>query len=532
MEGEIAGITQDNYCTTSSPIAANQFQHDARFGGTGPRIRPVPKLKYRWSWFKKVGAAITLYNGFVVFVAFHHVWNTIGRGQNCMREYAFLAGVLFPFAGWLADVYVSRYKLIRSSIFVMWISSLLLPIVYHPSILQTSYAIYSRAILLFLLGLGTCCCQVNLIQFGIDQLKDSSSREITSYIKWYVWTYFASMVVVEFTQICTCPTHIWMSILYIPVLFSIALCIDFIFNHLLVREHVTQNPLPLIFGVLKYAAKNRYPQLRSSYVYWNNKCCSRINLAKNMFGGPFTAQQVEDVKSFFQISILTLLGGIFLSVFTVYDWLIIQPHETALCDKIISTPCLMKSLCFKGGYVIVTLFIPVSECVILPFIQSCLPYFKIFVRMALGGVICLLYAALISTFVVLKKLDMNVSFRHCSHLNKEDKPLYWFIFLSVINCTGLYTIMATGIEFICAQCPLYMKGFIIGLFYFFYSASYVSVLKIDEYCYNCHTNLCPVATNMIVVVAIAGIYGSLVGLYKTRRRYYDTHERLITDVIM
>ncbi len=60
-----------------------------------------------------------------------------------------------------------------------------------------------------------------------------------------------------------------------------------------------------IYRVLKYAAKHKAPSNRSSFTYWEEDVPSRINLGKTKYGGPFTVEQVEDVKTLLRILALT-----------------------------------------------------------------------------------------------------------------------------------------------------------------------------------------------------------------------------------
>ena len=84
--------------------------------------------------------------------------------------------------------------------------------------------------------------------------------------------------------------------LFVPACVSLALCLDSLFNHWFVKEPVGHNHFKLFFGVLRYAIKNKYPHQRSALTYWEDKPYSRIDLAKGKYGGPFTTEQVEDVK--------------------------------------------------------------------------------------------------------------------------------------------------------------------------------------------------------------------------------------------
>ena len=88
-------------------------------------------------------------------------------------------------------------------------------------------------------------------------------------------------------------------IILLPVvLLSVALVLDFNFHHKLVKEPVIVNPVSLILKVLKYAAKHKYPVQRSAFTYCENERPTRLDYGKSKYGGPFTTEQVEDVKTF------------------------------------------------------------------------------------------------------------------------------------------------------------------------------------------------------------------------------------------
>ena len=61
----------------------------------------------------------------------------------------------------------------------------------------------------------------------------------------------------------------------------------------------TKSPVKLIAKVLRYAARNSRPTRRSAFTYWQEEEPSRLDMGKEKFGGPFTEEEVEDVKTFF-----------------------------------------------------------------------------------------------------------------------------------------------------------------------------------------------------------------------------------------
>ena len=86
------------------------------------------------------------------------------------------------------------------------------------------------------------------------------------------------------------------------------------------RKHVFTNPVRInpfkaVFSVLIYAWKHKYPVNRSAFTYWESDIPSHIDLGKHKFGGPFTNEQVEDVKTLLQLLIFIIsLFGFQLSV--------------------------------------------------------------------------------------------------------------------------------------------------------------------------------------------------------------------------
>ena len=114
------------------------------------------------------------------------------------------------------------------------------------------------------LGLGGF--QANVIQFGIDQLHDASTIQIISFIRWYVWSGFISGFIIDYVLGCAPREYQTLLGMFVMSLYlSIALSSMFLFNHLLVKEPVTQNPFKLVYKILKYALENKHPRYRSAF---------------------------------------------------------------------------------------------------------------------------------------------------------------------------------------------------------------------------------------------------------------------------
>ena len=62
--------------------------------------------------------------------------------------------------------------------------------------------------------------------------------------------------------------------------------------------------MKLIWGVVQFAKKNKEHIFRSAFTY--NEMPSRLDLAKQRYGGPFTTREVEEVKNFWQLFLLLI----------------------------------------------------------------------------------------------------------------------------------------------------------------------------------------------------------------------------------
>ena len=251
--------------------------------------------------------------------------------------------ILYPLLGWLSDAYVSRYKVIRLTFIIMIIAFLVaaffaIAIAYDPGPLYENKVTTTILLVLIIpwilsvmLSLGLF--EANAIQFGMDQLLESSSDKLSSFIHWYYWSSYvghfilflmtAGIVVINsnYKTITTkkhqFSTSDYMIGRFLATISLLQLMLAVVGLVVLIRykkrlniEKPGHNPLKLIYKVLKYAWKHKFPKNRSAFTYWENDIPSRIDLGKSKYGGPFTTEEVEDTKSFFRILLLlfSLLG--------------------------------------------------------------------------------------------------------------------------------------------------------------------------------------------------------------------------------
>ena len=270
----------------------------------------------------------------------------------------------------------------------MWVSSLLLTAtltvlqfihetddIYHNHQLVT--------ILLISLGIGYGGFQANVIQFGVDQLHDASSNEITTFVTWYSWSYISSSLALSIVLQYTRKYYMLIAPLLITVNLSLALVLLFLCKNVLIKEPVTHNPFKIVYQVIKYAVKHKSPRLRSAFTYYEDNLPSRIDLGKMKYGGPFTTEQVEDVKTLFRIVLVMLIGG---ALFGMID----EEHSINSNFRSMFVSAISPSHYqnFNNFYYIAgTILIPLNEILIRPFFSCCIPHIKSYWKFIIGTIL-------------------------------------------------------------------------------------------------------------------------------------------------
>ena len=398
-----------------------------------------------------------------------------------------IIGVTLPVAGWLADVRFGRYRVMCCSIWSMWISSLLLTTVdvvfsliefNHSSLMYKGLTISVVIILAF--GLGGF--QAIVIQFGVDQLNDASTIEITSFVAWYTWTLKNSNSVASFINIITCidSKYNLMGPLVIVMCLTVVVNTNYLFNNQLIKEPVTQNPFKLVYKVVRYAIKTKHPRQRSAFTYWEDDPPSRMDFGKIKYGGPFTTEQVEDVKI-----LIKVLGLTFVATFLASLKFNINFYTTQLTHKLfgeyhtvnIYYHCFSKDFLANVYVLIGLVLVPLNEFLIYPLFYRCISI-KIHWKVLLGtlfelaGFIAFL---ILITYTRSKYTETTIPPHnhtlHClfheksSSLMNDIIDYRWFILVEFLFATSDMMLTIGTIEFYCAQVPYSMKGLVAGCYY-------------------------------------------------------------------
>ncbi len=216
--------------------------------------------------------------------------------------------------GWLAHTKFGVYNATKVGVILMFLSTftisaftLVLDYDYvknHQYITGTVFCLSIGSVYV----IGAICFIVSMLQLGLDQMPDASSSNITSFIAWLLFSIYAGVWISDFLlyshwyclrnnagKYPISSIQLWS---LFPVLCtSVVVATDFLFaKKWLIIEPKTSQTLKIVYQVLKFAAKHKAPLNRSALTYWEEDIPSRMDLGKSRFGGPFTTEQVEDVK--------------------------------------------------------------------------------------------------------------------------------------------------------------------------------------------------------------------------------------------
>ena len=436
-------------------------------------------------WFKPnlktKGAILILVWNFLLMNVYNYPAVYANRPNGHTIETIALSFTL-PLAGWLADVHFGRYKVIRWSMWIMWVGSMLATV--SSIVAQLADHSYSKVFELLtvvffsIATIGFGGYAGNIIQFGMDQLQDASTTEITAFLSWFVWIYFSSYVVLQFQFVHACTNEEYHILGQLQVCTGITVVIasTFVLDTALIKEPVTQNPFKLIYKVLRYAVKTKHPRQRSAFTYWEDELPSRIDFGKSKYGGPFTIEQVEDVKTFLRLLVITAVASIVLSeVYITQRPRNLFVKELLDIDSIKSTKdCYKREILIHTiGDCAVAFLIPLHKFIIYPAIQRCIPSIKIYQKFLLGVAIKIISIILLLVFEITAIRDNNLEYHgnmsHCIFYRNQHKIMLssdfnnnWMAITLVLDSLAQTLLYISAFEFIMSQTPYSMRGLILG----------------------------------------------------------------------
>ena len=374
--------------------------------------------------------------------------------------------VLLPVAGWIGDSLLGRYRAITVGFVLLTIEFLvflgafiLLQLNWSPVI---AFLLLFCSLPLVIFGLGTVF--TNSLPFIIDQMLGATADDISAAVEWYYWAAVTGFLIQNF------PVCLSLAVQF--NLLSVSLSLTFLsLSTILITDRLcykqlddhfkSGNPLKTIFQVLNYARKTKYPEHRSALTYIDEEEPSRLDYGKQKFGGPFTEEEVEDVKT------LLRLLPLFFTTFG-FQFAFLTPKQNLLAHTIRTTihsyECVgnLKHLIFAmTGFC----SIPIYRFIVFPLVRLRLP--SLLKRIGGGLLLCCISSLLNLSIDTIGHLQYNNT--ECMFQAGPEStsflpvPLYWPVISDVISSIGTTIATCCSVEFIMAQSPNTMRAVMMGI---------------------------------------------------------------------
>ena len=468
---------------------------------------PFLQKKMKWTWFKfyrcrrfiqsKAALLILLWN-FIISQVFSLIFYSnlllsLEYSLIIVHGCVSLIFLLYPFAGYLADSRFGRYKTIITSLVVtgLGVITVVIALVLRIEAEGKNWETVGFVVQLsgmLVVCLGNVGFSANVLQYGLDQLYEFPSDDQSLFIHWYSWsTQVSSLIALVVLNAsgnssATVVSLLLMGITSISlIILVISVIVAYTKKKWFLIEPSRHYPYKIVFEVLLFSWRHKVPLNRSAFTYCEDEIPSGLDLGKRKYGGPFTTEQVEDVKAFYGIlKVLLSLGPTFflLSVSEPYIPSYEDQNKTQLIannmstidtspvQELLLTDTIMLSLVPS---IVIPLYVIAIRPLVMPYIPSILKR----IGVAISGVLFVATATLvIYTVAYINKIDLGHMFSILpqTYSCNSNEYISNFMIGLLVTCQVLRSLANTGFqiglfEFMCSQSPTSMKGFLIGLSY-------------------------------------------------------------------
>ncbi len=374
----------------------------------------------------------------------------------------------------------------------------------------------------------------NLFQLGMEQIPEASAAQLSSLVNWTVFTAvlgsWCSSLEFNFYW-CTIysfadpSSYNSLDSLRPAAIIALTLSTYSLYKHKLMDNSPSSNVIKNIYKVVKYAIKHKHPERRSAMTYWEERIPSRLALGKAKYGGPFTSEQAEDVRTFLQIGTLYLAAILYLITLYLNEYSLyyidmqIEENRTFYLSMLNSNCYTHSTLFHVAGYNYWWLLvsIPVYEFIIVPVLGYRMP--SMLSRVTLSTIL----AALVS--IVLTLLVAFYSSQRFINLFRLQ------VGLSLPMGIARAIFYTSGLEFICAQSPYAMRNFFVTLgICIGWMCPILSGLIFTAWARTCASRAhCPViysATTMALHLLGLAVFWVIIRKYRKRSRgHEDEHQQ-------
>ena len=389
----------------------------------------------------------------------------------------------FPISGWLADTKFGRYRIIYASMWCQWLGMILLVLSALLSLYPdpcSGFLYYIGKYIFSILSLVCFSLSVsgffpNILAFTMDQLEAASSSSLSRYVRWFTWSIFVGLLlgnilaVINFFQPDAVNDNLPVISVVLLGAFSLpAIALSFtdsLYTKPLPNKKII-NPYGVLFGVVLFAYKHKIPVKRSAMTYWEEDLPKRVDLAKDKYGGPYTTENVEDVKTFLRILLLMLALCVYYVPYAgpVFEGIPFVNHLMQLSSSSQYKQWFLPSI----AALVPIIGIPILELIILPLY----PKFEYFsfkpLRWILLGMVMMFFSNF--SYLLIDVLAHYFEGNDACFLqfvvtnSTESIPFQWVVIPTFFWGLSDLLVGPSIFCFLCCQAPYNMRGMILGLF--------------------------------------------------------------------
>ena len=503
----------------------------------------------------------TIYYMLLPFVL---VYNSKGASGVYISLTFSIINILSPVAGYLGDLKYTRFRLLKcGTIFTIAATGILLSTCLSLIVVRTTNSLQNAGLRYFMIPaifviitytLGYIIFTANFIQFSVDQLRDAPTGCCVLFLHMLLWTNSLSNTIANsmfipwkndsvtiykqpFVNISLSSVYTLLASYFIILLFSIiVLCVANRKHKWFVTDKIRGNPYKLVANVLLFALRHKSPIRRSAFTFCEDELPSRIDFSKRRYGGPYSTDQVENVKVLFNIlKVLFSSGPAFFLEFAAI--IISSVHHFIITDiKQYFSSYYLNSDLLSSLFIILTL--PLYVFFIKPLLNKCAPMFKFnyFKRIGLSIFTLTIFFVM---YLLYDGLAYEVNsnhyspFKNCTTSNSSAvlnwsivhiPQMYLTIILTILFALYQMLLYISVWELICSQSPQNMKGLLFGLLFgiraFFQS---LSVLLLVPFNYHWKSTILRCRTgysllNVSVGIITLMLFGICARKYKYRKR--------------
>ena len=438
----------------------------------------------------------------------------------------FLSYSFAPLIGWLADVRFGRYEVIKFGSIASFLASILYFIAMLTGGGDSILSIVLLSVATVVVSFGFTSYSAAMLPFLTDQKIGATSDELSAVVCWFYWAQklglgLSSIIVYYYYYFAksNLESYLVCSIIIFAIPLAVITISDCLCQQWLDKTHKVTNPIKLIIQVLNYTRKHRCPERRSAFTYIDEEQPTRMDYGKDKFGGPFTEEEVEDVKTVLRLLPLVICLSLNVNILEISPTIYLFNDD----GKILILNVAIVSWLFP------VLLIPLYQLLLSCFFHSCSP--SMLQCIGAGLFMSTLGYNLLTALGVVGVIVSDDVQRYLSctalapNATNPGDHLEWYRKLGpcILYGVGKTIINLLFFEIIVAQSPDKMKGLVMGIALAFRGIVTLITVKDSQF------TLCYDMTISLVLVVLFVVFLVLSKRYTLRERNREINIQAIVE---